>query len=173
MQGDSSAWSDGLSAVVVLASGPHDLPARRSRKVLPRPEDQQVPELGQSPVGRKASLEEVPGRRRACQQGRDWPRPQVLEVERCWPGPQPTPGSPAAHSFHRARLDGPLPVTYKASTPACPPGRASWHAAHRYNLFGKRIVSRLRLGFRFPLRHLHELCDLRKLPGLSEPGLCN
>lgn len=48
--------SEGLmaqSTATVLASGPHSLRARRSRKVLPRPDDPQVPELGQSPAGER------------------------------------------------------------------------------------------------------------------------
>lgn len=89
-----------------LASRPtYSLPARRSRKLLPRPEALQVAELGQSPVGEKGlprgskCWTGVVAASEAYKTG--W-RPCIVEVENSWPGQWPmailSPGNVLSHS---------------------------------------------------------------------------
>lgn len=95
-QGLASAWQAGQ---------PYSLPARRSRKLLPRPEALQVAELGQSPVGEKGlprgskCWTGVVAASEAYKTG--W-RPCIVEVENSWPGQWPmatlSPGNVLSHS---------------------------------------------------------------------------
>lgn len=151
-RGRGGILASGGARPLVLAGRTHNLPARRSRKVLPRPEDVQVPELGQSPGGRSAPRGSG-WREQDCQQGRDWLEARLGGGEpRAWPvACDAVRWQPRASLIPRSE-GRPLPGAGRSDS-ACPMGRAAgcpvlWSLLSFIIYFGKSVGFWVRRGFR-------------------------